>query len=859
MELVERQAALQTLRTLLGACTQRGHVALVAGEAGIGKTSLVRALAEGHDPVWWGACDALETPHPLAPLLDIAREQQVRFARQLGGPRAALFESVLDELRLATKPVLVVMEDVHWGDEATLDLVKFLGRRIERARALLVLTFRDDEVGPAHPLRRVTGELPAHATTRIELAPLSPQAVETVARRALRAPAGLHAATQGNPFFLSELLRHPEQSLPRSVQDLVLARFARLDPPAQAIVRLAAVVPGRLERWLLEEILGPDLPAMEACLHCGLLLADSASFSFRHELARVAVESALPQPVAQSLHAQVLKTLEGSGRAIAPARLAHHAALAADSDAVARYAPLAAADARKQGAHREAARHLRTALRLAPAASEGERRGWLEAYALDSGNVDWHGEAIQARRALEDLYRRSADRLGEAGNLSRLALLYAYMLRNREAAATSRRAVELLEELPPGPALATAYGVEASLRLLDRDIDQAIAWSHKAVDVAQQHGDRQRLCYSRSTLGMALMFRDAQAGSRELEDALAQARAEGFTVAAANALLNLGSGFGELLQVPSAVRWLQEAIAFAREHELDGIEHYCSAWLALCELHQGSWEQAAARAGAIVARPESWPVVRFTALLALGQLRVRRGEPGADEALDAALSLAGAGDSLQRIAPVRAARAEAAYARGDCAGAVAEAQSALPLAVQRQHPWFAGELAYWCWRAGALDTPTTPCAEPYALQIAGDWRGAAAAWQALGCSYERARALEEGDEDAQREALAVFEALGARAKAQVLRRRLQGEGVRGLPRGVRNSTRGNAFGLTGRELQVLQLLCEGLRNAEIAQRLSRSVRTVDNHVASVFAKLGVETRLAAIQAAQRAGLDGQSG
>jgi DNA-binding CsgD family transcriptional regulator len=808
--------------------------------------------------VWWGACDSLQTPHSLAPLLDIARAQDVRFSQRLGGPRGALFEAVLDELRLAAKPVLVVIDDVHWADEATLDLVKFLGRRIERTRALLVISFRDDEVGPAHPLRAVTGELPARALTRIQLARLTPEGVETVARRALRSPAGLYAATQGNPFFLSELLRHPEHSLPGNVQDLVLARFARLDPAAQAVVRLVSIVPRRLERWLLEDVLGPDLPSIEACLDSGLLLADATTLSFRHELARVAVESALPQPVAQSLHLQLLHALEKSGRAIPLVRLAHHAALAVDGEAVARYAPAAASEARKHGANREAARHLRTALQLAAAVSEDERRGWLESYALDSAHVDWYEQAISARRELEELYRRRADRVGEAASLSRLALLYAHMLRNREAGAASRRAIELLEPLPSGAAHATAYGVEASLRMLDRDIDQAIEWGRKAVALAQQCGERKRLCYSKSTLGMALLFRDYEAGCRELNDALAQAGAEGFVVARSNALLSLGIGAGELMQIESATRWLGQAIADAHEHELDGPEHYCGAWLALCELHAGRWDDAAARAGEIVARAESWPVTRFTALLALGRLRVRRGDPGADEALEAALSLAGEGDSLQRIGPVRAARAEAAYARGDRDGAVAEAQSALPLAIDRQHPWFIGELAYWSWRAGALETAPAQCAEPYALQIAGDWRAAAAAWQRLGCTYERARALEEGDADAQREALALFEALGARPKAQALRRQLNSEGVRGLPRGARPSTRGNAFGLTQRELQVLLLLCDGRRNAEIAERLCRSVRTVDNHMAAVFAKLGVDTRLAAIQAAQRAGLTGQS-
>ena len=861
MELVERGPALETLQQRLHAASVCGHVVLIAGEAGVGKTSVLRALAATHPKVWWGACDALQTPHPLAPLLDIARDADVRFANRLAGPRAALFEAVLDDLRLPSEPVLVVIEDAHWADDATLDLIKFLGRRIERTCALLVVSFRDDEVPATHPLRRVIGELPRTALTRIELSRLSPAGVATLARRALRSPAGLFDATQGNPFFVTELLRHRLDEVPRTVQDLVLARFARLDKPAQAIVRLVSIVPGRLERWLLEALLAPTLPALEACLDSGLLLSDAASFSFRHELARVAVEAALARPVAQALHAQVLRAVAADGRPMPAARLAHHAVLADDAAAVCRHAPMAADEARERGANREAARHLRNALRQPAAGDEDERRRWLEAYALDSSNVDWDADAIAARRELDASYRRSGDVAAEASNLSRLALLYAYMLRNAEADAASRRAIELLEPLPPSAALAAAYGIEASLRMLDRDCAESAEWSRKSIALAREFGDRQRLCFSLSTLGSALLFIDYDSGCRQLEQALEMAIAEAMPVAVANAMLNLGSGSGELMHMAAAERWLRKAVTYASERELDGTVRYCSAWLSLCEVLGGRWDDAAERASDVLARTTATST-RVMALVALGRLRVRRGDPGGGEMLDEALALAGPADTLRRIAPVCAARAEAAFARGDNAAAAAEAQAALPLALRQQHPWFIGELAFWCWRSGAINTAPARCAEPYALQMTGRWREAAAAWRRLGCPYEEARALADGDSDAQQKALALFERLGARPAIEGLRRRLHAAGVRGVARGARSSTRERAYGLTTRELQVLALLCDGLRNAEIAQRLCRSVRTVDHHLAAVFAKLGVDSRVAAIQAAQRAGMAtpaGQSG
>ena len=378
----------------------------------------------------------------------------------------------------------------------------------------------------------------------------------------------------------------------------------------------------------------------------------------------------------------------------------------------------------------------------------------------------------------------------------------------------------------------------------------------QGIALATAYGDRPRPCLSLATLGSALMFSDYAAGCRQLEASLQMARDERLPIAEANALLNFGTLSGELMHLADAERWLREGLAYAQDRELDGTVHTTAALLALCELRTGQWDAAAQRAGDVLARASASAACRVIALVVVAVLRLRRGEPGVDATLDEALTLAGASSTLQRLAPIRSARAEAAHERADAAAAAAaaEARSALPLALRHRHPWFIGELAYWCWRAGDLQGIPADCAEPYALQIAGQWRDAATAWQGLGCPYEQARALADGDVEAQQAALALFEQLGARPAAEALRERLRKAGVRGVVRGPRQSTREHAHGLTTRELQVLQLLCDGLRNAAIAQRLSRSVRTVDHHLAAVFAKLGVDSRVAAIQAAQRAGL-----
>jgi len=219
-----------------------------------------------------------------------------------------------------------------------------------------------------------------------------------------------------------------------------------------------------------------------------------------------------------------------------------------------------------------------------------------------------------------------------------------------------------------------------------------------------------------------------------------------------------------------------------------------------------------------------------------------------------AQNLAEQAGTLQCVAPVRCARAEAAWFAGDPARVRAEARAAFEQASDQRHPWFAGELAYWLWRSGDLKRVLPGCAEPFALQIAGRWREAAAAWDKIGCPYEQARALADGDETAQREALVIFDRLGASPMADRLLQQMRAAGVRAVPRGPRASTRGNSAGLTTREVQVLALVANGWQNARIAARLSRSPRTVEHHLAGILSKLDASSRSEAVARARARGI-----
>ena len=856
--LVERDTPLRVLDAALQAVAAEGagRIVLVAGEAGVGKTSVLRAFLRAHPTTasWWGACDALQTPHPLAPLHDIAHDARPRFAARLNGPRPELFDAVLDELRHAALPTVVVIEDAHWADDATLDLLKFIGRRIERTRALLLVSYRDDEVTAAHPLRRVLGELPVAARTQLDIPRLTPEGVHELARRLGGRDDGVYEATRGNAFFATEMLRDtasPRAAVPRSVQDVVLARCAHLPERVQAVLQIVSLLPGRTERWLLDRVIAPDVRDLDAALASGLLVADATSLAYRHELGRVAVEASLSPPLAQTLHRRVLAALSEPGRDTPAARLVHHATAADDRDAVTRHAPQAAEEASRREAHHEAGRQWRIALERGAPADTATLMHWLERFVAMATLNAWHGEALAALQRLQTLHQQRGEVAEAARQLARQASPLSLTLRHPQAKAALQQALALVEALPDSPAKAQVWSMQCWQCMLDRDYADSVRWGRQAIAMARATGDATALDRARISTGAALLFVDFVEGRRMLLELDAERRAAGQWRSVAMGLTMIGSGCGELMHLAEAAGHLDECIALCEARDW---EHgYALAWRALCRLGLGRWNEAAADAELALRRAAESDISRLMALLALARLRLRRGDPGAGELLDQALAMAAPSGTLQRLAPTACARAEAASMRGDRAAVVLEVDRVLALATAKGHPWFVGELNYWLWRAGAIGSAPEGCAEPYALEIGGHWREAAAAWAALGARYERARALSLGDAAAQQEALSEVESLGAVPAADALRRRLREAGVRGVLRGAREATRRHPCGLTGSEARVLALMAEGLRNAEIAARLHRSVRTVDHHVAAVLAKLEVDSRAEAVRRAERQG------
>lgn len=860
MVLLERDDVLLELDGLVeGVRSGNGAMVAIGGEAGIGKTVVVEALRERHRRVRFliGRCDSLSTPRPLGPLHDLARDPESGMARLLGDgrPRHAVFDAFLDELRSSFRPSIVVLEDVHWADEATLDLIRFVGRRIRETHAVFIVTYRDDEVGPAHPLTRVFGDLAtARALKRVRLAPLSVDAVRTMAEGTDADPERLHEITDGNPFFLTEILASGLDHIPDTVSDAVLARAGRAPERARRLIDAAAIVPDRAESWLLAHLVDFDDSDRGAAVEVGLLVAYGEGLRFRHDLARRAVEAALEPDRRAELHQLAIAALEDPPVGYPdPARLAHHAHEAGDEARVVLWGRRAAEEAFRDGAVAEAYAHDRRVLHFGESLAAAERAAVLERLGTAARLIDRPEEGVAAYEEALRIRDGLGDPIAVGACLAELAFQRWAVGEGAAAANTIDDALERLTASPPGPELARAYSIGAHLAMLARRVDRSIDLGRKAVDLGKRFGDSLSVARSLNAMGAAQVVAERPGGEENLRQSAAMGDALGVPWVRTSALTNLGSGFGEVRDYGRALDYLQQAIEHGNRFDLDSYVDYSKAWLARVHFEQGRWGVASLLATKAMRKEEGTAIVPIVALTVQGRIAARRGEASAASTLVRAWELAEATADVQRTWPVTVGLAELAWLEGDPDRIPGIVSPVLEVAVDLGVRWAVGELAFWMWRSGPRVGVPEECPEPFARHMKGDWEGAATAWRALGCPYEEADALSEGDVDARLQAVRIWEELGAITAPRRLRRELRAEGVT-VPLGHRPTTVANPSGLTPREMEVLALLAEGLSNAAVAERLFISPKTAAHHVSAILAKLGVRSRGEAAAEAHRMGV-----
>jgi len=844
VDLLERNEPLSRLsEAAAGASNGRGCVVVVRGEAGVGKTSLVRAFLDSQsapdDLV--GRCDDSSVPVVLGPFRDLVSAEE-------GLPPLDVDRMRQSVMELLAERQIVVVEDVHWADEASLDLITFLAKRIASAPALLVLTLRAAD----NPhVARCLAQIPAVAHVEIDLEPLSVAAVHTMANQVGRDGQEIFDETAGNPFLVTEALSVPVGALPNRVVYAASARLSRVSEVAVEFAGFISVFPSGVAWEHLEGLWAEADPLVDELDQVGLLGGSTSRLTFQHELMRRAIEDSLPPAVRRRFNGRIIESLdlESADSAI----VAHHAHAAGDMLLFVQSTVVAARDFARAGAHRDALAHLERAAPNAALLQPRDRAGFAEALANElvvngrfaDADPIIH-DAVEQWRTRGDLVA-CARALNVASKTSwRRGLLERSLEEQREALSMVERSSDVAQIARTRVLAAQLVGMLSrwpeALPELDRAVAEASGIDFEAEAMALGvRGNARRI------LG------DESGGSADEIRSIDLAVRHDLPLVAMTSFSNrVATSLGSL-ELAGVEQQLADGLAHAGRVESENGRVALLALSTRLDLIRGRWDEAMATAGSLHAGETDDPLRRVASLVVEGLIRVRRGDDTGIDLLKRASERASAVSDIQRLGPVGVALAELLWL-----GKVNDAAEVLAigeLARSSGHVRFRAELAVWFNRLGleAIETPEVG-PSPLLAALAGDWRASAEGWATFGCPYHRLLALGFSDDpDAMREAVDEAMRLGAVATADRLRARLRELGHR-VSRGQGRSTLTNPGRLTRRQVDVVRLLARGQTNQQIAKTLFISAKTVDHHVSAVLTRLGVSDRQAAGRWALEQGL-----
>ncbi|HTL07120.1 MAG TPA: AAA family ATPase [Chitinophagaceae bacterium] len=857
MELLERAEQLTAIQSAFTTVAGgEGHAVFISGEAGIGKTALVKNFChtlKKQYTVLQGSCDALFTPRPLAPVLDILVQLTGTVTTPgTGNDRSNIFHTIYHLISQQPATVVIVFEDVHWADEASLDFIKFFARRIQQLDCLFILTYRDNEVHSLHPLRNVLGHLSPGSFTRIALPLLSQQAVDAMATEKGFNGTDVFSISGGNPFYVTEILASYSSGIPDNIKDAVLSVYARQDENAKQLWELLSVMPEGLETDHLARFYQQYAGAIERGLQSKILLATDGSIRFKHELYRRTIESNLSPVKRIHLHNEILSRLTGAFEKNGQAeRIIHHAKNANAHAVVVQYAPSAAKKAVQLGAHVEASRLYLTAIEYYKGTDKKLLIDLYEAYAYESYLINQVKEAIAYAGKALTLWKETGN-AEQMGNCLRfLSRLWWYDGSRQKAETYAKEAIGVLEQQPASAIKAMALSNMAQLSMLAKQAKDCIFWGEQAIAMAKELNNKEILSHALNNTG-SIYMRETESFSKgvaQLEESLALALEIGHHEHAARAYTNLTSTYTELREYKKAMQLLDEGIRYCEERDLDSWNGYMSSWKARLLLETGHWKEALSLAEQL-RNGQHASVIIMALLPVMARLKIRMGLPGARELLQEARTKALEAMELQRIVPAFCACLEYEWLTGESLLEEAACNAGTVLLAQTGSLQDKSEWAFWLYKARNT-TPADKQHTGYCFKARSRLTAAVDYWKTIGCPYEEALLLFEGSAENKKAALSIVQQLGATTVAERMKGQMRSAGIKSIPRGIRASTSANPARLTQREMDILPLLKEGLQNKEIAARLFISAKTVDHHISSILFKLDVNARAKAVQEAMR--------
>jgi DNA-binding SARP family transcriptional activator len=773
LELLEREDERATLtRLIAGVAEGRGGGVAIAGDAGSGKSTLVQvACADGpRVRLLRGSCDPLSTPRPLGPLRDIARDAAITTLVQ--GDEVAL-PRLCEEVyaALGTEPTVLVVEDIHWIDAASVDVLRFVARRIQMLPLGLVVTYRDHEIDHAHPARRLLGELAGGRGHEVlELQPLSEGAVRTLVDGSALEARRVHQLTGGNPFFVTEVTKDLDRPLPATVRDAVLARTADIGPEDFEVLQLVATAPDRLDDRVLP-VLGVDPPALRRLEVTGLLSRSRDGLVYRHELARQAIESTIPTGGAPRLHRLLLGALERvDGQE--PAVLTHHAVAAHDATRAVQHARAAAEESIRAGAHGEAAAFLEIALRHHRDAAPQERAELLQRLSFEQYLTSHLSAALDSLQSAIPLWQAAGDRRGLAAAHETSAIFEYYNAHRREAETHAEKATAIARDTGATREQSSAFATLGFLAYFRHDVPLARQSAAEAARLAEAASDPFLALRAHVVGGLADLAEGSTGARDRLLELFGVARSRGWDELASTIHSQLAFMDVEHRRIGFAEQVLAEALPFTMQRELPICAHWQRAQHARVHFARGHWPTALTSAEEVLEQA-GMPVAMVWPLIIAALLPLRRGESDvAGPGIEDAWRLTVAVDEPLRRLTVLSALAEAAWATGVPDPRVGEEAV---LDVERLDGtagagWSVGELATWLARLGLLRRPPASVPEPYRLSFAGRHAEAAAWWERNGEPFAEAMALGDSpDPEHRARAVELLERLGVTGTADRLR------------------------------------------------------------------------------------------